>query len=67
MLHVIPAKPHNLVAVATLVAVLLSLVDHAQKHGVITTTPCTSQECTWNKGKKRKKNPQRLSGAKYPS
>ena len=50
-----------------IVAILLSLVDHVHKHGTITTTPCTTQECTWNKGKKRKKTPQRLSAAKYPS
>ena len=40
---------------------------YVKAHGEITTTPCTSQECTWNKGKKRKKNPPRLSVPKYPS
>ena len=64
MLHVIPAK---LCRCSHVVAVLLSLIDHVQKHGVITTTPCTSQECAGNKGKKRKKNPERLSAAKHPS
>ena len=39
MLHAIPAKPQNLDAVATFVAILLSLVDHVHKHGTI--TPCT--------------------------
>ena len=61
-LHVIP----ELGRCSHVVAVLLSLVGHVRKHGTIT-TPCTSQECTWNKGKKRKKTPQRLSAAKYPS
>ena len=36
MLHAIPAKPQNLNAVATFVAILLSLVDHVHKHGTIT-------------------------------
>ena len=40
MLHAIPEKPQNLDAVATFVAILLSLVDHVNKHGTIT-TPCT--------------------------
>ena len=62
-----PCKASELGRFSHVVAVLLSLVDHVQKHEVIPTTPCTSQECTWNKGKKRKKNPQRLSAAKYPS
>ena len=30
-------------------------------------TPCTSQECSWNKGKKRNKNPRTVSDATYPS
>ena len=38
--YAIPAKPQNLNAVATFVAILLSLVDHVHKHGTIT-TPCT--------------------------
>lgn len=29
--------------------------------------PCTSEECSWNKGKKRNKNPGRISEAKYSS
>ena len=41
MLHAIPEKPQNLDAVATFVAILLSLVDPVNKHGTIT-TPCTT-------------------------
>ena len=48
-------------------AVLLSIVDNVKIHGPKTATPCTSKECTWNKGRKRKKNPQRLSSADYPT
>ena len=62
-----PRKVSQLGRCSHVVAVLLSLVDHVQKNGSKTTIPCTSQECTWNKGKKRKKNPQRLSDAQYPS
>ena len=40
MPHPIPEKPQSLDAVATFVAILLSLVDHVHKHGTIT-TPCT--------------------------
>ena len=49
-----PCKASELGRCSHVVAVLLSLVDHVQKHGTIKTTPCTSKECTWNKGKKRK-------------
>ena len=38
-----------------------SLVDHVEKNGPAISTPCTSKECVWNKGKKRHENPQRLS------
>ena len=62
-----PCKASELGRCSQVVAVLISLVDHVQKHGTITTTPCTSKECTWNKGKKRKKKTQRLSAVKYPS
>lgn len=62
-----PCKASALGRCSHVVAVLLSLVDHVHKHGTIITTPCTSKKCTWNKGKKRKKTPQRLSAAKYPS
>ena len=49
------------------IAVSLLLVDHVQKHGSNVTTPCTSKECTWNKGKKRKKTPKRISQVDYPN
>ena len=49
------------------VAVLFCILDHVQKHGTMLKTPCTSQECSWNKGKKRNKNPRRVSDATYPS
>ena len=49
------------------VAVLFCILDHVQKHGTMLKTPCTSQECSWNKGKKRNKNPRTLSDATYPS
>ena len=62
-----PCKASALGRCSHVVAVLLSLVDRVHKHGTILTTPCTSKECTWNKDKKRKKTPQRLSAAKYPS
>lgn len=29
--------------------------------------PCTSEECSWNKGKKKNQNPGRISEAKYSS
>jgi len=62
-----PCKTSELGRCSHVVAVLLTLVDHVNNHGAKTTTPCTSKECTWNKGQKRKKNPQKLSDATYPS
>jgi len=62
-----PCKVSELGRCSHVVAVLLSLVDHVQTHGSITCTPCTSKECSWNEGQKRKKKPQRLSSAVYPS
>ena len=62
-----PCKVSELGRCSHVVAVLLSLVDHVKTHGSITSTPCTSKESSWNKGKKRKKKPQRLSSADYPS
>lgn len=47
------------------VAVLLTILDHVEKHGSVVSKPCTSQDCSRNKGKKRNKNPQRLSEANY--
>ena len=49
------------------VAVLFTVLDHVQKHGSVASRPCTSQECSWNKGKKRDKNPQRISDANFDS
>ena len=43
------------------------LDDHVKKHGPTTTVPCTSQDCSWNKGKKRKKEPKRISSVNYPN
>lgn len=37
------------------VAALLSIVDHVKIHSPKTTTPCTSKECTWIKGRKKEK------------
>lgn len=62
-----PCKVSQLGHCSHIVAALLSLVDHVKKHGSKTMTACTSKDCTWNKGKKRKKNPQRLSSAQYPT
>ena len=62
-----PCKVAALGRCSHVVAVLFTLLDHAQEHGAILTKPCTSQECTWNKGKKRDKDPKRLSSTYYPS
>ena len=50
-----PCKVSALGRCSHVVAVLLLLVDHVKKYGSTVSTPCTSKECTWNKGKKRKK------------
>ena len=50
-----PCKVSALGRCSHVIAVSLLLVDHVQKHGSNVTTPCTSKECFWNKGKKRKK------------
>ena len=52
----LPCKASALGRCSHVVVVLLFLVDYVKEHGNQTTTPCTSQDCTWNKGKKRKKN-----------
>ena len=49
------------------VAILFSVLDDVKKHGPMLAKPCTSEECSWNKGKKRNKNPGRISKAKYSS
>ena len=62
-----PCKVAALGRCSHVVAVLFTLLDHVQEHGAVLTKPCTSQECTWNKGKKRDKDPKRLSSTYYPS
>jgi len=61
-----PCRASSLGRCSHVVAVLFYVLDYVQKHGTVLTKPCTSQECSWNKGKKRNKNPKRLSDAKYP-
>lgn len=61
-----PCRASSLGRCSHVVAVLFSVLDYVQKHGASLTQPCTSQECSWNKGKKRNKNPRRVSDAKYP-
>ena len=60
-----PCRASSLGRCSHVVAVLFHVLDHVQKHGPVLTKPCKSQECSWNKGKKRNKNPKRLSDAKY--
>ena len=62
-----PCRASSLGRCSHVVAVLFSILDHVQEHGPTLSKPCTSQECSWNKGKKRNKDPRRLSDAKYPS
>ena len=62
-----PCKVSTLERCSHVVAVLFSLLDHVNGQGPTISTPCTSKECSWNKGKKRDKNPERLSEIKYPS
>ncbi|EDO32957.1 predicted protein [Nematostella vectensis] len=62
-----PCKVSALGRCSHVVAVLLALDDYAKDHGCKTNVSCTSTDCSWNKGKKRTKNPQRLSLAKYPT
>lgn len=62
-----PCHASSLGCCSHVVAVLFSALDYVQNHEPVLTQPCTSQECSWNKGKKRNKNPKRVSDAKYPS
>ena len=62
-----PCKISQIGRCSHVVAVLLQLSDYVKDNGYAVSTPCTSQECSWNKGKKREKNPKRLSEANYPS
>ena len=49
-----PCKVAALGRCSHVVAVLFTLLDHVQEHGAVLTEPCTSRECTWNKGKKKR-------------
>ena len=62
-----PCKVSALGRCSHVVAVLFSLLDHVNEQRPTISTSCTSKECSWNKGKKRDKNPERLSEVKYPS
>lgn len=58
-----PCRASSLGRCSHVVAVSFTILDHVMKRGPIFSKPCTSQECSWNKGKKRNKNPNRLSEA----
>ena len=64
-----PCKVSALGRCSHVVAVSFSLLDHVHvnEQGPTISTRCTSKECSWNKGKKRDKNPERLLEVKYPS
>ena len=51
-----PCKVSALGRCSHVVAVLFSLLDHVNEQGPTISTPCTSKECSWNKGKKREKS-----------
>lgn len=57
-----PCRASSLGCCSHVVAVLFSVLDYVKKHG-----PCTSQERSWTKGKRRNKKPKRISDAKYHS
>lgn len=48
-------------------ALVLYIVDYVDKNGSRVTKLCTSSDCSWNKGKKCRKNPQHLSSAVHPT
>lgn len=60
-----PGRALSLGRCSHVIAVLFSILDHVKKHGPILSKPYTSQECSWNKGKKRNNNPRQVSNAKY--
>lgn len=60
-----PGRALSLGRCSNVIAVLFSILDHVKKHRPILSKPCTSQECSWNKGKKRNNNPRQVSNAKY--
>lgn len=62
-----PCRASSLGRCSHVVAALFVILHQVKKLGAVLSKPCTSKECSWNKGKKRDKNPQSLSGAVYPS
>jgi hypothetical protein len=50
---------------AHIAALLYFLLDYIEKNGSTVKVPSTSLPCSWNKGKKREKNPQALHNAVY--
>ena len=62
-----PCRASSLGHCSHVVAALFGILDQVKKHGPVLSKPCTSKECSWNKGKKRDKNPCCLSDALYPS
>ena len=49
-----PCRASSLGRCSHVVAVLFCILDHVQRHGTMLKTPCTSQECSWNKGRETK-------------
>lgn len=49
------------------VVVLFFVFDYVKKYGFVLVKLCISEECFWNKGKKRNKNFGRISEVKYSS
>ena len=62
-----PCKLSELGRCSHIVSLLLTLLDHVEEHGPALSTPYTSQECSWNKGKKKEKQPKRISDTNYPT
>ena len=60
-------KASSLGRCAHVAVVLLMLSDSVATYGSVVDAPSTSQPCTWNKGKKRTKNPQKVHLATYSS
>ena len=60
-------KVKSLERCAHIAAILFYVVDYAKKHGPTVNVPSTSLPCSWNQGKKRKKNPKPGHEAKYDS
>lgn len=66
MLYVNHAELRTLGRCSHVVAVLFSILDHIKKDGpMFFLKPCASREFSRNKGKKRNKNPRRVSITKY--